>query len=347
MILNWEKYHLLNILVSIAFFLFLITFKKVLLRKLKPSDHTDNVAHDFLLVLVKNTHLIYLLIASVYLGFLEYDSSERVRNFCDKAFILTSLFQVSIWGKHFIEFASSRYFSRGPDGSEAAAINLFNFIAKLCLYVVIVLLMLHNLNVNVTTLVTGLGVGGIAIALAVQNILGDLFASMTIVLDKPFVVGDAINVDTFNGTVEHIGMKTTRLRSADGEQLVFSNTDLLKSRIKNFKRMNERRVGFTLGITYETPREKFQQIPTIIKEIVQKRAKVRFDRSHFVAFADSSLNFETVYWILDRDFNLYRDTHQSICFEIFERFSKEGIGFAYPTQTVYQFNPSVSREVQS
>jgi small-conductance mechanosensitive channel len=342
MIIDWERYHILNILISAAAFLFLITFKKILVHKFKPSSKKDErVAHDFLLVLVRNTSLIYLLIASVYLGFLDYDSSEKIRNFCDKAFILTSLFQVLIWGRHFIEFSSSRYFSR-HDGSEAAAINLFNFIAKLCLFVVIFLLALHNLNVNVTTLVTGLGVGGIAIALAVQNILGDLFASMTIVLDKPFVVGDSINVDNFNGTIEHIGMKTTRLRSVDGEQLIFSNTDLLKSRIRNFKRMNERRVSFTIGVTYETPKEKLQQIPTMIKAAVEKHVQTRFDRSHFTTFADSSLNFETIYWILDSNFTLYRDTHQAICFELFEQFNKEGIGFAYPTQTVYQYTMPTS-----
>ena len=337
--IDWEKYHVVNILIASAFFLFLITFKKILLHRLKPlARKPETVTHDLLVVLVRSTHVLYLFIASVYLGFLEYDSSERLHNFCDKAFILTSLFQVLIWGRHLIEFSSNRYFQRNHDGSAEAAINLFNFLAKMCLFVVIFLLALHNLNVNITTLVTGLGVGGIAIALAVQNILGDLFASMTIVLDKPFVVGDSINVDNFNGKIEHIGMKTTRIRSVDGEQLIFGNTDLLKSRIRNFKRMNERRVSFTVGVTYETSKEQLTEIPKIIRAAVEKQSRVRFDRSHFTKFADSSLNFDTVYWVLDSDYTLYRDIHQAVCFEVFEQFNQRGIGFAFPTQTVYQYN---------
>jgi len=330
MIIDWDKYYIINFLVSAAVFLTLITVKKVLIRKVSPEF--------FLPTLLKKTSVLYLAFAAIYIGFLDYDSSAKIRSFVDKTFLIATLLQVSVWGREFIEFSSNRYFTRNHDGSSAAAINLFNYISKTLLYITLFMLLLHNLNINVTTLITGLGVGGIAIALAVQNILGDLFASMTIVLDKPFVVGDSIKVDDFNGTIEHIGMKTTRLRSVDGEQLIFSNTDLLKSRIKNFKRMNERRVSFTVGITYETPQEKLKQIPGMIRTIIEKQHKTRFDRSHFTTFADSSLNFETVYWILGSDFNLYRDTHQAVCFELYEKFSAEGIDFAYPTQTVYQIN---------
>lgn len=330
MIDYWEKYYILNLLFTAAAFLFFVGAKKVLLRKVSPDL--------FFRILLKKTHIFYLFIAAVYTGFIDYDASVKIRNFCDKTFMVATLIQISIWGKHFIEFSSERYFSRTQDGSAAAAINLFNVIAKFCMYVMLFLLLLHNLNVNITTLVTGLGVGGIAIALAVQNILGDLFASMTIVLDKPFVVGDSINVDNFNGTIEHIGMKTTRLRSADGEQLIFSNTDLLKSRIRNFKRMSERRVSFTIGVTYETSEDKLLKIPEMISDIIRKHPSARLDRSHFVAFADSALNFETVYWIIGSDFKVYRDTHQQICFEILKQFNQQGIGFAYPTQTVFQYN---------
>ena len=172
-------------------------------------------------------------------------------------------------------------------------------------------------------------------ALAVQNILGDLFASLSIVLDKPFVVGDFLAVGEHLGSVEKIGLKTTRLRSLSGEQLVFSNTDLLKSRIKNYGRMFERRVAFKIGVTYETPREKLKRIPRIIREIIQGRENTRFDRSHFQEYGAYSLNFETVYYVLSPDYAVYMDIQQDIYFELHERLEQEGVEFAYPTQKLF------------
>jgi len=183
-----------------------------------------------------------------------------------------------------------------------------------------------------------LGVGGIAVALAVQNILGDLFASLSIVLDKPFVIGDFIVVDTFVGTVEHIGLKTTRLRSLSGEQVIFSNTDLLGSRIRNYKRMYERRVVFTLGLVYQTPMEKVESVGKILQEIIELEPQARFDRAHFKEFGDSALVYEIVYFIKTSDFNAYMDAQQRINLAIMQRFEEQGISFAYPTRTVYMFN---------
>lgn len=203
------------------------------------------------------------------------------------------------------------------------------------LWSVIVLLTLDNLGFDVTALVAGLGIGGVAVALAVQKILGDLFASLSIVLDKPFVIGDFIIVGEHLGTVEHIGLKTTRIRSLSGEQLIFSNSDLLGSRIRNFKRMYERRVVFTIGVVYQTPLEKLALIPSIIREIIESQKPVRFDRSHFKEYGAFSLNFETVYWVQNPDFNTYMDIHQAINLEIYRRFTREGIEFAYPTQTLF------------
>lgn len=191
-----------------------------------------------------------------------------------------------------------------------------------------------------TALVAGLGVGGIAVALAAQNILGDLFASLTIVFDKPFLIGDFIIVGEHLGTVEHIGLKTTRLRSLTGEQLVFSNTDLLNSRIRNFKRMQERRIVFTIGVSYGTPYHAIAAIPGIIRNIVEDTAQVRFDRAHFKEYGTYSLNFEVVYWVLSPEFALYMDIQQQINLEIFRRFEEEGIQFALPMQNLYLRNGS-------
>jgi len=169
----------------------------------------------------------------------------------------------------------------------------------------------------------------------VQNVLGDLFASLSIVLDKPFAVGDFLIIDEHMGAVEHVGLKTTRIRSLSGEQLVFSNSDLLKSRIRNYGRMFERRVVFKFAVTYQTPRDKLKIIPQIVRESILELDKVRFDRAHFQAYGASSLDFEIVYYVLAPDYNLYMDIQQAINLRIHERFEQEGIDFAYPTQTVY------------
>jgi small-conductance mechanosensitive channel len=199
----------------------------------------------------------------------------------------------------------------------------------------VLLLDLYNLGVNITALVAGLGVGGIAVALAVQTILGDLFASLSIVLDKPFVVGDFLVVDDMLGAVEYVGLKTTRIRSLSGEQLVFSNSDLLSSRIRNYGRMFERRVSFDVGVTYQTPRDKLIKIPVIIRDAVEGQDKTRFDRSHFKAYGDFALVFESVYYVLGPDYNEYMDIQQAINLHLHECFEQEGIEFAYPTQTVF------------
>ena len=203
-------------------------------------------------------------------------------------------------------------------------------------------MLLDNLGVNITALVAGLGVGGIAVALAVQTILGDLFASLSIVVDKPFVVGDFLIVRDLLGSVEHVGLKTKRLRSLSGEQLVFSNSDLLNSRIRNYGRMYERRVAFDIGVTYQAPREKLVKIPEIIREAVEKQQKTRFDRSHFKAYGDFSLLFESVYFVLESDYNKYMDVQQAINLYIHECFETEAIEFAYLTQTVFLKNSKLS-----
>jgi len=200
------------------------------------------------------------------------------------------------------------------------------------------LLALDNLGVNITALVAGMGIGGIAVALAAQNILGDLFASISIVLDKPFVINDFIIVGDYMGSVEHIGVKTTRIRSLSGEQIVFSNTDLLNSRVRNFKRMVERRVVFSFGVVYGTPAEKLEAIPGIVRGIIEAIDGTRFDRAHFAKYGDSSLDFEVVYFVVTGDYNVYMDIQQAINLAIYRSFEDEGLGFAFPTQTIFLGN---------
>jgi small-conductance mechanosensitive channel len=197
-----------------------------------------------------------------------------------------------------------------------------------------ILFLIDNLGYDITTIIAGLGIGGIAIALAAQTILGDLFSYLVIFFDKPFQIGDFIIIDDKMGTVEYIGIKTTRLRTLGGEQLICSNTDLTNSRVHNYKRMQERRVVFEFGVVYNTHAPKLKIIPQIVKQIIESAENTRFDRAHFKSFGDFSLNFEVVFYVLSSDYNQYMDMQQAINLELFEIFEKEKIEFAFPTQTV-------------
>jgi small-conductance mechanosensitive channel len=254
------------------------------------------------------------------------------------AFVLL-LLQLIRWGSGLITFYVERYRQQKLEEDPAAVTSMqaLGFIGRLVLWTIVLLVALDNFGVDITALIASVGIAGVAIGLAVQNILGDLFASLSIVLDKPFVVGDFIIIDNYMGTVEHIGLKSTRIRSLTGEQLVFSNSDLLNSRIRNYKRMRERRIVFTVGVVYQTPKEKLEKIPQIIREIIEAQENVRFDRAHFKEFGPSSLNFEVVYWVLDPDYTLYMNIQQAINLALFERFAQEGIEFAHPTQTLFVY----------
>jgi len=208
-------------------------------------------------------------------------------------------------------------------------------IFKVVVWVIGILFLLDNMGFEVSTVVAGLGIGGIAVALAAQTVLGDLFSYFSIMFDRPFVVGDFIIVGDMLGTIEHIGIKTTRIVSLGGEQLVFSNTDLTNSRIRNYKKMQKRRVVFKLGVTYDTSLARMKEIPPLIEGIINKTPDTIFDRAHFSSFGDFNLEIEIVYIVLGSDYNKYMDVQQSINFEIKEEFEKRKIEFAFPTQTLY------------
>jgi small-conductance mechanosensitive channel len=195
--------------------------------------------------------------------------------------------------------------------------------------------LLDNLGYNIATLIAGLGIGGIAIALAAQTILGDLFSYFVIFFDRPFEIGDYVAIDDKSGTVEYIGLKTTRIRTPGGEQLVCSNKDLTNSRLHNYGRMEKRRVIFQITTIYQISAVQLKQIPVIVKDIIQQQPDVEFDRAHFIGFTSSDLSFEVVYYILTPDYTLYMNTQQKILQDIFEAFEIEKIQFAYPTQTLF------------
>jgi len=302
---------------------------------------TSTVWDDLVLEVLGRTHILALLIFAAVIGSLALELPAKVRAALVTVAVITLLLQGGLWVSHLWKtwIRQTTEERRETDPASAVALNATGWIGRLVLWSLVLLLILDNLGIDITALVAGLGVGGVAVALALQNVLGDLFAFLAIVLDKPFVVGDFLTVDSYLGSVEYVGLKTTRLRSLSGEQLVMSNADLLKSRLRNYGRMQERRVVFALGVTYQTPRDKLREIPGIIQAAIEAQEKTRFDRSHFKEYGDFALNFETVYYVVESDYRLYMDIQQAINLAIHERFEAEGIEFAYPTQTVFLSRP--------
>jgi small-conductance mechanosensitive channel len=257
------------------------------------------------------------------------------------------LVQVGLWlstgSTTYLSLRRRRRLKEAP--GEAMTLDLLAFGLRAAIWTIVALTALDRVGINVSALVAGLGIGGIAVALAARSILADLLASLSIVFDRPFVVGDVLGIDDFTGSVEKVGLKTTRMRSQSGEQLVFSNTDLLASRIRNYGRMAERRVSFTVGVTYETRFSQLRSIPDIIRVAIEAEAPVRFERAHFQKYGDFALVFEAVYHVLSPRYALYMDIQQSINLKIFERFAEEGIRFAYPTQTLYVAGPGTEAQL--
>jgi small-conductance mechanosensitive channel len=243
------------------------------------------------------------------------------------------LLQAALWAQRALNVWLGQRLERTriTDAAGATTLSLLGFVCRVALWAVALLMILDNLGFNITTLVASLGIGGVA----VQNILGDLFASLSIALDKPFVIGDFIVVDGIAGTVEYVGLKTTRVRSLEGQQVVFANADLLKSRIHNYKRLYQRRVLFGFGVVHDTPPDTLAAIPVWVRDIVAGLDGTRFDRAHFKGFGDSSLDFEVVYFVLDPDYNRYMDIQQAINLALVRRFAAEGVAFAFPTRTLH------------
>lgn len=321
-----------------ALFLVLAALRRAVASRLaRFAERTRNDVDDLAVEVVRRTRAFFLAAVALYAA----STLLALPPLADRALraggVLALVLQAALWGNGVIAHVVQRQVARSLEENAASAttMNALGFLARALLWGILALLALDNLGVDITALVAGLGVGGVAVALAVQSILGDLFASLSIVLDQPFVLGDFIIVDDVMGTVEHVGLKTTRIRSLSGEQIVCSNADLLKSRIRNYKRMYERRVLFGFGVAYETPPAAVAAIPGVVREIIEAQPDVRFDRAHFKGYGDSSLDFEVVYYTLDPDYNRYMDTQQAINLELLHRFATAGIEFAYPTRTLY------------
>lgn len=326
----------------VVFFLLIIvlsTLNSVLKYRIKK--HSEKIPSDLdelIYELLNKTSFLIIVIFSFYVGTQFLEIGKKLESLRNSLVIIALLIQVALWGGGVITYVISKKLNKytfEAAGSAITQIKVIGFLSRIALWTIIFLLIIANLGFDITALIAGLGIGGIAVALALQNVLGDLIASLSIVLDKPFVVGDFIIVDDMLGNVEHVGLKTTRVRALSGEQLVFANTDLLGSRVRNFKRMFKRRIVFTIGVVYGTPVEKLERIPQMIKDIIEEEPKADFDRSHFAEYGDFSLNIETVYYVTVPEYNVYMDTQQSINLKLYRQFKNEGIEFAYPTQTLF------------
>lgn len=286
---------------------------------------------------VQHTTWLFVIAASLFVASRFVALSEKAEGWVRVTVVIILMIQFGFWLNGLVSFFLHRYEARHAEATgRITTLRALAIITRIFIFSLVFILILDLIpGVEVSALIASLGIGGIAVALALQNILSDLFASLSISLDKPFAIGDFIMVDNFLGVVEKIGLKTTRIKSLSGEQLIFSNGDLLKSRVRNFKRMEQRRVPFTVGVTYQTPLEKLKIIPGIFKEVLDRQENVHFDRAHFKGFGAYSQDFEFVYYVHTPDYNIYMDTQQAINLGLKERFEEEGIEFAYPTQTLF------------
>ena len=333
---------ILNLLVAltVATVVFLVARAAIsfLMRRVRRWSEHEGPLSQIMAKVLSGTSNVLLLLASLLVGLSMLDLPERWLSRVSSLWFVVAALQIGLWANRAIGLGLSRYFARHRtdglnQGSALATLSAWG--ARVLLWSVVVLAMLSNLGVNITAFVASLGVGGIAVALAVQNILGDLFASLAIAVDKPFEVGDFIVVGNVSGTVQVIGLKTTRIRSLQGEQIVMSNTDLLKQTISNFRMLERRRIVFTFGVAYDTTPEQAEAIPGVVRKLIEAQPQLRFDRAHFKAFGASSLDYEVVYIVEDPAFNVYMDLQQSINLGLLREFKAMGVEFAFPTRTVH------------
>ena len=330
---------MLAVTVFVLVLLALLLAKAVVARQLRRLAGVGRLQFlGYAEQIINATRLPFILGVSVLAGVSQLTLTPFQNRVLQYAWIVILVTQVALWANRVVTVALQHAVERNRESNPAGATHLMllGMVGRIVIWSIALLVTLDNLGFNISTLMASLGIGGVAVALATQNILGDLFSSISIALDKPFVIGDFIIVDDYMGTVEYVGMKTTRIRSLGGEQIVFSNSELLKTRIRNYKRMQERRVLFEFGISYDTPTEQVEAIPGIVREAVGRQGNLtRFDRAHFRNYGDSALYFEVVYYMLDPDYNKYMDVQQAINLDLLRTFRSMNISFAHPIRKVH------------
>ena len=334
---NTVRDYLLAIAAFMVALLVIHIIKSVVVGRIKKwSRYTATDLDDRLIRIVERPILTLLYLGSFYVAVGNLALHPILQQSVDVVCVAVGTVLVIQLLGSLVQYGARLYLlRRGEDPAMEQTVNAVVPAVKIVVWAIGIVFLLDNLGFDITAVVAGLGIGGVAVALAAQGVLGDLFSYVSILFDRPFELGDFIIVGDLVGTVEHIGLKTTRLRSLTGEELIIANTDITSSRIQNFKRMARRRIVFNLGVTYETTAEQMKQVPDIIQEIVETVDFVTFDRAHFASYGDFSLNYEVVYFVETNDYAVYMDVQQSIYLAIKEAFEARSIEFAYPTQMLY------------
>jgi small-conductance mechanosensitive channel len=285
------------------------------------------------------TKIYFIVATSAQLVADHADTPPALMGAIHVAFVIAASLQAAIWARELILGYVAHRTGDQEQSTLASAIGIIRLLVTVTLFAIAIILILDNLGVNVTGLIAGLGIGGIAIGLAAQGIFSDLFAALSILFDKPFRRGDTISFDQTTGTVERIGLKSTRIRSVNGEEVIVSNANLLNARLQNMTRLEHRRVLMVLNLVYSTPVERLAALPGELEAIVEREPRARFDRAHLSAFAASSIDLELVFFAQAPDFPTFMDVRQNVMLGILRRFAELGIDFAYPTQTTYTAAP--------
>jgi len=332
---------ILDYAVALLILVLSLLFVKVVIRSIvkrlkKLTEKTASKLDDFIIKIAEKIGLPVLYISCFYL-------SAKILNLPAGAdalinaleMIILTFFAARILIMLVVAAITMYLAKRQPDPAALRSLEGMLWAVKFLIWILAGVVLLDNLGYKVSTLIAGLGIGGIAVAIAAQALLKDFFSYFSIVFDHPFRIGDFIIIGDFMGTVEYIGVKTTRIRSLGGEQVIFSNTDLTDSRVRNYKLMEKRRVLFRINVRYQTSLSQLKEIPGIIERVIKHTKGTAFDRAHFFSYGDFSLIFEIVYFVLSPEYNKYMDIQQEINFALKQEFEKYGIEFAYPTQTLY------------
>ena len=311
------------------------------LRHLRAlAARTENWVDDLIVVVLERTKTWFIVLVALAIAMTPLAVGRDGVRIATIVMTFAVMVQAAIIANRIVSFGVDRYLlTHGPDLTSAATVRGFAFLARFAAAVVLLIAALDILGVNVTTFIAGLGITGIAVALAVQNVLGDLFAALSIVLDKPFVVGDAIAMDQVEGTVERVGLKTTRIRGLGGEQIIVANADLLRGKIRNYRRLAERRVVLTLRLAPETAPEKAARFPEVLQELVVTKTPVRFDRAHLARITDIGLEYELVYFVTTPDYLVHMNVLQAVNLDILEQMRREGVALAAPSRVVIAPSP--------
>lgn len=324
----------------------LILIRALLSRRLRRiSARTATDIDDFVVTLVEKTRGWFLALVAARIAALTLALPDRWDDRAHTALIVGGMIQSGLWAGALVRYLVDRRFARhiAPASNQPQvtpiAQTLLRFVGLMLVWSLVLLAALSAFGIDITALVAGLGVGGIAVALAVQRVLGDILASISIVVDKPFEPGDFIAVGGQSGTVRRIGIRSTVLASLGGEELVVANNDMLANKIQNYTRMSERRVAFKIGVVYDTSQARLEALPGVLRAIVEAQEKVRFGRAVLSGLGDSSIDYEIVYTVLDANYDVFAEIHQRVLLELIRQMRAAGYDFAFPTRTLYVVPP--------